>query len=131
MACESERKTILVVDDEPDVVTYLTTLLTDNGFACVSAVDGVEGMATVKAARPDLICLDISMPEKSGVRMYRELSEDATTAKIPVIIVTGVSQEFEKFISSRKQVPPPTGYVAKPIDRAEFLAKVKSALGTN
>ena len=123
------RKTILIVDDEPDVVTYLTALLEDNGYACLSAADGAEGVEKARGAMPDLICLDITMPEKSGVKAYRELAENAATAKIPVIIVTGVSQDFEKFISTRKQVPPPTGYVAKPIDRAELLTKVRSALG--
>lgn len=125
---EHKTKCILVVDDEPDIVTYLTTVLEDSGYQCDSAVDGIDGMNKVKANRPDLICLDITMPEKSGVRMYRELCEDSETAGIPVVIVTGVSNDFEKFISSRKQVPPPAGYIAKPVERDELLEKVRTLL---
>ena len=128
MTAAESIKTIMVVDDEPDIVTYLTTVLEDNGYKTVSASDGVEAMEKVKANCPDLICLDISMPEKSGVRMYRELRESPEYKDLPVIVVTGLSQDFEKFISTRKQVPPPNDYVAKPIEKEEFLEKVKKAL---
>jgi CheY-like chemotaxis protein len=128
---KSDQYTILVVDDEPDVVIYLTTFLEDHGYKCISASDGAEGIEKARSAKPDLICLDVSMPEKSGVKMYRELKEDPATAGIPVIIITGVSQDFEKFISIRKHVPPPTGYIPKPIDQDELLLKVKSALKTD
>ena len=122
------NKTVLVVDDEPDIVTYLTTVLEDNGYKTVSARDGVEALEKVKADCPDLICLDISMPEKSGVKMYRELREDPATKDLPVIVVTGLSKDFETFIKTRRQVPPPNDYVAKPIEKDEFLEKVKKAL---
>lgn len=132
MTEDKSKKTILVVDDEPDVVTYLTTLLEDNGYATVSAGDGNEAMTKIKESKPDLITLDMSMPEKSGVKFYRELKEDADLASIPVLVVTGVTgyggkgSEFEKFISSRKQIPPPDGFIEKPLDdREKFLEKVK------
>lgn len=127
MSC-SDKKTILVVDDEPDIVTYLTTVLQDSGYNTVSAANGEEAMAAIKADCPDLVCLDITMPEKSGVKTYRELREDPEYKDLPVIVVTGVSRDFEQFISTRKQVPPPTDYVAKPIERDEFLSKVAKAL---
>jgi CheY-like chemotaxis protein len=128
------RKKILVLDDETSVVTYLETLLQDNGYDTVSASDGREGMEKALSEKPDLITLDISMPEKSGVRFYRELREARELAKTPVVIVTAVtgyggsSGEFEKFISSRKHVPPPEGFVAKPIDRDEFLKVIGDLL---
>ena len=128
MAESKDAKTILVVDDEPDIVTYLTTVLEDNGYNTVSAVDGVEGMEKVKSCNPDLILLDMSMPEKSGVKMYRELRDDPATKDLPVIVVTGLTKDFEKFIKTRRQVPPPTDYVAKPIEKDEFLEKVKKVL---
>ncbi len=93
-----ESKTILVVDDEPDIVTYITSMLQDNGYSTISASDGAEAMATIKDNRPDLICLDISMPEKSGVGLYRDLRESDDYKDLPVIVVTGLSQDFEKFI---------------------------------
>jgi CheY-like chemotaxis protein len=128
------RKKILVLDDEPNVVAYLETLLQDNGYDTVSAGDGREGMEKVRSEKPDLITLDISMPEESGVRFFRELKADPDLAGIPVVIVTGVTgyggkpEDFQKFISTRKQIPPPEGFVPKPIDRDELLNGVAKAL---
>ena len=96
-------KTILVVDDDPDTRTFLTTVLQDNGFNTATAEDGVQALASIEESAPDLIALDITMPEKSGVAVYRKVKEDDKLKSIPVIIITGVSSEFEKFISSRKQ----------------------------
>jgi CheY-like chemotaxis protein len=120
-----EKKTILVVDDEPDVTVYLQTLLEDNGYAVVVAQDGAEALEKVQEARPDLVTLDITMPEKSGVRFYRDVKENDDLKDIPIVIVTGISKDFERFISTRKQVPPPEGYVSKPIDRDEILELAK------
>ena len=134
---DGQRKKILVVDDEPDVVTYLTTLLEDNGYIVISAVDGKEAMEKTLSEAPDLVTLDISMPEKSGVRFYREAKEDATLKHIPIVIVTGVEsrqdggtgKDFERFLSTRKSVPPPDAFIQKPIDEAELLGAVKKLLG--
>ena len=120
---------ILIVDDEPDVATYLTTLLEDNGYTTITAADGKQGMAAARAEKPDLITLDISMPEESGVKMFRQLQDDPDTKDIKVIIVTGISADFERFIRSRKQVREPDGYFEKPIDQQKFLAKVGEVLG--
>ncbi len=120
-----DKKTILVVDDEPDIRDFISTLLEDNGYATMTAVDGGEALDRVKEHRPDLITLDITMPEKSGVRFYREMKESDDWKDIPIIIITGISGDFEKFISTRKQVPPPEGYVAKPIEPKEILELVK------
>jgi CheY-like chemotaxis protein len=128
------RKKILVLDDEPNVVTYMETLLQDNGYDTVSAGDGSEGMEKARKEKPDLITLDISMPEKSGVRFYRELKEDSELAAIPVVVVTAVTgyggkpEDFQKFISSRKHLPPPEGFVPKPIDRDELLKAIGEVL---
>jgi CheY-like chemotaxis protein len=122
---DDKKKTILVIDDEPDVTVYLSTLLEDNGYDTVVAKDGAEALDKVKEARPDLITLDITMPETSGVRFYRDIKENDALKDIPIIIVTGISQDFERFISTRKQVPPPEGYIAKPVDRDEILKLVK------
>jgi CheY-like chemotaxis protein len=121
----AEKKTILVVDDEPDVRTFLSTLFEDSGYATVNAQDGIEALSKVKEKAPDLVTLDITMPNKSGVKFYREMKESAEWRKVPIIIVTGVSGEFKTFISTRKQVPPPEGYLSKPIDKTEILKLVK------
>ena len=69
-------KKILVIDDEPDIVTFLTTLLRKNGYEVCEACDGVEGIKKVMEEKPDLVCLDLIMPEKTGIKMYREMRKD-------------------------------------------------------
>ncbi len=123
-----ERKTILVVEDEPDEVAYLAALFADNGFEVISAGNGQEGFEKAKSRHPDLITLDISMPEESGVRMFRDLQEDPATAAIPVIMITGVTHDFKRFIETRRQVHPPAGYFDKPPDRQQLLAKIQEIL---
>ena len=122
---DSEKKKVLVVDDEPDVATYLSTLLEDHGYSVVTASTGMEAMEKVRAQRPDLVTLDITMPEQSGVKTYRELKTDPKLASVPVIIITGVSNELERFLSTRKQVPPPDGYISKPIDTEALMELVR------
>jgi CheY-like chemotaxis protein len=131
----SERtKKILILEDEPDVVTYLTALFEDRGYGTESARNGQEGMEKAKAAPPDLITLDMSMPEKSGVRFYREIKEDPLLSKIPVVVVTGVTgfggnpEDFRHFLETRRQVPPPDAFIAKPIDQDELLQAVRKLL---
>jgi DNA-binding response OmpR family regulator len=126
---EPAAKKILIVDDEPDVLAYLGAFFTDNGFSVSCAVDGKEGFEKAKAEHPDLITLDITMPEESGVRMFRNLQGDAETAGIPVVILTGVSHDFKRFIETRSQVHPPAGYFDKPPDREQLLAKINEILG--
>ncbi len=122
-------KTVLVVDDDPDARDFLATVLRDNGFAVTLAKDGTEAIAMIEQQPPDLVTLDITMPEKSGVAVYRKLKEDDRFKGIPVIIVTGISDDFKKFISTRRQVPAPEGYIHKPVDHEEFLRMAKGLLG--
>jgi two-component system alkaline phosphatase synthesis response regulator PhoP len=123
-----DKKTILVIDDEPDTVTYFSSLLEDNGYLTVTAENGEEGLSKVSESPPDLITLDISMPETSGVRFYRELRSSEEWKSIPVIMITGVSEDFRSFISSRRQVPPPDGYLSKPVKEEDLLELVQKLL---
>jgi DNA-binding response OmpR family regulator len=123
-------KKILVVDDELDVVEFVRNFLEDHGFAVISATDGKEGFAKAKAELPDLIVLDIVMPKDTGVRMYRDLYEDPETRHIPVVMLTGISHEFKRFISTRRQVPPPAGYFEKPADLNKVLEKIEEILSS-
>lgn len=120
---------ILVIDDEQNMVSFLTMLLQDNGYTTVQASDGQQGLEQARAERPDLILLDITMPEKSGVRFYREIRGDADLKNIPVVMVTGVAIDFKKFIHSRKQVPAPDGYIPKPVDKQVLLDTIREVLG--
>jgi CheY-like chemotaxis protein len=128
------KKKILVIDDEPHVVTYLKTLLQDNGYETIGASNGREGMEKVWAERPNLICLDITMPEASGIQFYRDLKENPELQSIPVVVVTAVTgyggdpDGLKKFLSTRRHVPPPEGYFSKPIDKSDFIGKIKQLL---
>lgn len=128
-------KKILIIDDEPDVLVFLGTLLRKNGYDVCEACDGVEGMKRVIEEQPDLVCLDLMMPEKTGIKMYREMRKDQKLKKVPVIMVTGIAEygslfkDFKKFISERS-IPGPQGYIEKPINKDEFLAAVREVVGT-
>lgn len=124
----SDKKTILIIDDEQDVRTFLKSLLADHGYHTIEAADGVEGMQQARQASPDLITLDITMPEQSGVKSYRQLKDDADLAKIPVIIITAVGDPMEHFLKTRKQVPNPEGFMAKPIDQDKLLQMIADLL---
>lgn len=128
MITEKSGKRILVVDDEPDVVTFVSKFLKDHGYIVSSANNGKDGFAKAKAEFPDLIVLDIIMPEDTGVRMYRDLCKDEQTRHIPVIMLTGVMHEFKRFISTRRVVPPPAGYFEKPADLDQVLKKIEEIL---
>ncbi len=128
-------KTVLIVDDEPDIVNYLDMILQDNGYETLTAANGNEALELVKKEKPALVTLDISMPEASGTRFYKEVRTDPELKEIPVFIVTAVTglggdeTAYERFISNRRLVPPPEGFFHKPIDREEFIQAVRDKLG--
>jgi CheY-like chemotaxis protein len=117
---------ILVVDDEPDVVSYLTTFLEDEGFAVISARDGPDGIALARAERPDLITLDITMPGMSGIEVLTILRRDPELEHIPIIVITGVAS-FQKQLSFRG-VRPPEAFMQKPMDLVLLVENIESLL---
>ena len=123
-----EKKKILVIEDEEDTLSYLTTFFEDNGYDALAAKDGEEGLQMAKKESPDLITLDISMPEKSGIKALRELQENDATSSIPVVIVTGVSEDLKSFIDKQKHIKPPAGHINKPIDKQELIETVQRIL---
>jgi CheY-like chemotaxis protein len=112
---------ILVVDDEADARNYLTALFEDNGYRTVTANDGKAALETAKSEKPDLITLDLSMPEESGVRAYRNIKSDPAFKETPVIIITAVGDSMKKFIDKLKVIPEPEGFMSKPINPEELL----------
>jgi CheY-like chemotaxis protein len=125
---------ILVIDDELDVVKFLSTLLEDHGYATCSARDGVEAMERIQKDSPDLICLDLLMPNKTGVKFFHEIRKHPEWKKIPVIMITGWGPpeypgiDFKRFIHERHLVPPPEGYLEKPIDQDALLQLIADIL---
>ena len=126
-------KKILVVDDDPDLITYISTLLADNGYEVLTAKDGNEGLEKVRNENPDAVTLDLLMPEKTGMKMFRELRKDEALKNTPVIMVTGISDEYHAFAEfknflAKMKMPGPEAYLEKPINKEEFLAAVQKVL---
>jgi two-component system alkaline phosphatase synthesis response regulator PhoP len=129
-----EEKTILVVDDEPDVVIYLKTVLEDAGFRVVTAGNGNEALEQVKKHKPDFISLDLVMPQKSGIRFFYELRHNREWSRIPVVIVTAHAQDenVRKDIDglfSERTLSGPRTYLEKPIKPKDYVDLVKKELG--
>ena len=117
----NDKLKILVVDDEPDAVKYLTALFQDNGYDTVTANNGKQAIDVARAQMPALITLDLSMPEESGVRAYRNIKSDPDLKQIPVVIITAVGDDMKNFISKLKTVPHPEGFMSKPIIADELI----------
>jgi len=99
-------KKILIVEDEVDMITFLSTLLEDHGYETISAVDGEEGLKKVKDEKPDLVSLDLLMPNKTGIGMFREMRRNTETVNIPVVIVTGFATDDAPRIDFKKWMIP-------------------------
>ncbi len=123
-----EKKKILVIEDREDEQSYIMTFLEDHGYETMGASDGWEGLDMARKENPDLITLDMSMPEKSGIKTLRDLQQDPVTENTPVIIITGVAEDLKRFLDGRKQVVPPAGYIFKPIETNELLEMVRRLL---
>jgi len=126
MPASVRGRTVLVVDDDPDTVVYLTALLEDHGLRTVRARNGSEGLQAARQERPDAITLDIAMPGRSGIDVFTRLRSNRELASIPVIIVTGAI-EFRELVYHRN-VPPPDGYVEKPVRPELLLMSVRKVL---
>ncbi len=123
---------VVIVDDEQDVVTYLTALLSDNDFEVRSATDGQEALRIIGTVKPDLICLDILMPGETGLSLYRKIRSMPDIKEIPVIIVSGMNYSRDVAAESPltgSDIPPPEAYVEKPIKPGPFMEIVESVLG--
>jgi len=116
------------VDDEQDVLLYLSTLFEDNGFETLTAVNGIEALERAKAERPDLITLDITMPEQSGIKTYRYLKNDVALQHIPVIIITAVGDPIKSVMNEFAAFPEPEAFISKPIDQTGLIAIAKKLL---
>lgn len=129
-----EDKTILVVDDEPDTVTFLQTTLQYAGFNVMTAMNGEEALERVKERKPDFISLDLVMPKKSGIRFLYELRKNREWARIPLVIVTGHarddlgSSDLNTILEDR-MISGPQAYLEKPVTPETYVAAVKRALG--
>jgi len=117
---------ILVVDDEPDVLTYISTVLEDQGAAVVQALDAEQALELALKEKPDLITLDLSMPGKNGGYVFEEIRKNPGLSASRVCIITG-KPELRRLIYDRP-VRPPEGYLDKPINEETLLTNVRRIL---
>lgn len=126
----SAQPKVLVVDDDPDILDAITTILSTQPYSIDTARDGIECVDKVKADVPDLIVLDLLMPKKDGFAVVRELRDNPRYAKVPILILTSVRED-----ASRRRYELETGlamdvqdYVEKPVSPADLLERVSNLL---
>ena len=116
------KKTILVVDDEPDVLTFLKKRLEAHNYKVITASDGIEGLKKARESKPDIILLDIIMPNKDGFTMLSELRAKEETRDIPVVIISAKAESRSIF---EGQYLGAVDYLIKPYDFKELLKYIK------
>jgi two-component system alkaline phosphatase synthesis response regulator PhoP len=129
----AEDKTVLVVDDEPDVLFFLQSALEDAGFKVLTASDGNEAIEMLKKETVDFISLDLVMPNKSGARCLYEIRKNKAWSRIPVVVVTGHARDelgrhdFDEIFSG-KTISGPQVYLEKPVKARDYVDMVKRQL---
>ncbi len=120
-----DKKKILIVDDEKDLVETVVFQLEDSGYKVITAGDGQEGLGKAKEERPDLIVLDLMLPKMDGYKVCGLLKSDARYNKIPIIMFTARAQESDKKLGEEIGAD---AYITKPFDAQALLAKIKQLL---
>lgn len=128
----SDKKRILVVDDEADSHEFVRAIMEPEGFSVITASNGQEGLEKAISEKPDLVVLDVQMPVKDGFQTFHEMKQNETTKDIPVIMLTGIrdkvgmgfsADEMGEFTGAR-----PEEYLEKPIVPEKLKEVVKKML---
>jgi two-component system, OmpR family, alkaline phosphatase synthesis response regulator PhoP len=118
------KKNILVVDDEKDIIDLLSYNLSKEGFAVITARNGKEALEKVKQ-KPDLIILDLMMPEMSGLQVIQEVKKDKTISSVPILILTAKGTETDEIVGLEVGAD---DYIIKPVKIGKIVARVHAAL---
>jgi phosphate regulon transcriptional regulator PhoB len=116
---------VLVVEDEPDIRNLIVHHLTRDGFRCRTAASGPEALARIRTAAPDLVVLDLMLPELNGLEVCRRLRADPATTAIPIIMLTAKTDEVDRVVGLEMGAD---DYVAKPFSPKELVARVRAVL---
>jgi DNA-binding response OmpR family regulator len=122
----SDKKLILCIEDEAEMIALTRLVLEREGFEVLGAVGGKQGLEIMHREKPDLVLLDLMMPDMDGWEVYRQMKVDETLATIPVIIVTARAQNIDKVLGL--QVAKVDDYITKPFGPKELLASVNRIL---
>jgi CheY-like chemotaxis protein len=126
------RHTVLLIDDEPDILLYLTKALEEHGVKALSATDTAAALEILMKSRPDLVCLDIMMPRGTGISLYERMRKDPDLARTPVLFMSGAvpAHEFDlRSFLPDAAIPPPEGYFEKPVSIPAFVKAILGLLG--
>jgi DNA-binding response OmpR family regulator len=116
---------ILAVDDDPDVLDLISLKLEEAGFIVATATSGTVALEMAKADRPDLVILDLMMPEMSGLDVCRALKKDPHTAHVPIIMLTAKKSEIDRIVGFELGAD---DYMPKPFDLRELRLRVQAVL---
>lgn len=115
-------KRILCVEDEPEMIDLIRLILGRRGFEVHGAAGGMEGIRLIREMHPDLVLLDLMMPDMDGWEVYQQMKADAATRDIPVIVVTAKAQNIDKVLGLH--IAKVDDYIAKPFSPQELMDSV-------
>ena len=122
----ANKSSILYIEDDPEMIDLVSLILTRQGFQVIGAHGGREGLELVKQSQPDLILLDLMMPDIDGWDVYQQLKSAETTRDIPVIIITAKSQKIDRVLGV--QIAKVDDYISKPFRPGELIESIKKIL---
>jgi DNA-binding response OmpR family regulator len=122
-----EKKVVVCIEDEPEMIDLVKLILGRKGFNLVGAVGGREGLDTVRRLKPDLVLLDLMMPDMDGWEVYQKMKADDELKDIPVVVVTAKAQSIDKVLGLH--IAKVDDYVTKPFGPQELLHSVRKVLG--
>jgi len=125
----TERKRILCIEDEAEMIDLTRLVLEREGFEVLGAVGGSRGLEIIKTEKPDLVLLDLMMPDIDGWEVYRRMKADEELAKIPVIVVTAKAASIDKVLGL--QVAKVDDYITKPFGPKELLESINRIFGNS
>jgi len=122
-----ENLRVVCIEDEPEMIDLVRLILGRRGFDVVGANGGVEGLEAVRRERPNLILLDLMMPDMDGWEVYQRIKADEELRQIPVIVVTAKAQSIDKVLGLH--IAKVDDYITKPFGPQELLESVEKILG--
>ncbi len=125
MNSKASNKKVLIVDDEPDTLELVKLVLESGGFETMLAANGMEALAQIDRTKPDLVLLDIMMPDMDGWDVFRKIKEK--DSNIPVAILTAKAQNIDRLLGLH--VLKADDYITKPFGKNELLGKVRKLVG--
>jgi len=123
------RKTVVCIEGEPEMIDLVRLILGRKGFELIGAVGGREGLETVRRVKPDLVLLDLMMPDMDGWEVYQQMKADETLKNIPVIVVTAKAQSIDRVLGLH--IAKVDDYVTKPFGPQELMESVQRVLKLN